>query len=140
MTTGWVFVSLGQTFRMFKWGIFQATIMVVAFIIGLPWGPVGVALAATGCLCANTVPTMMFAYHKSPIRIADIWGVIRRPMVFSCLILFVGLAVRETTLSFSLMGRIGVVLISVLLVLLCAIWLWRSLREDIKGILYLVRS
>ena len=42
-TTGWLFVTQGRTFDMFRWGLIGSTLTVASIIVGLPWGVVGVA-------------------------------------------------------------------------------------------------
>ncbi len=42
-STGWLFVSQGRGNDMFKWGCISSFIVIIAFIIGLPWGAIGVA-------------------------------------------------------------------------------------------------
>lgn len=42
-TTGWLFQSQGQTRQQFHWGIVNTVITVGAILIGMPWGPTGVA-------------------------------------------------------------------------------------------------
>ncbi len=45
-TVGWIYTSQGRTDLQFKWnGIVSSVVSVIAFIIGLRWGGVGVALA-----------------------------------------------------------------------------------------------
>jgi PST family polysaccharide transporter len=139
-TTGWVMVSLAQADRMFRWGLLQSTTLVAAFIVGLPWGPYGVAMAATICFCCLTVPTMAFAYRKSPVRLMDVWGAVWRPFVLSGLILLVGSGVHKMAAFSPLAGRVALVLAAGLLVSIGAICFWRALRQDLTGILSVVRG
>lgn len=44
-TTGWVYLALGRTDIMFKWGLFASAVDVVSFAIGVHWGVMGVAWA-----------------------------------------------------------------------------------------------
>jgi PST family polysaccharide transporter len=46
-TFGWLFLSQGRGGDFFKIGSFNATISVASFVVGLPWGPLGVAIAYT---------------------------------------------------------------------------------------------
>jgi len=45
MTTGWIFLSQGATRLMLMWGIFAALVRGGALVIGLRWGPMGIAVA-----------------------------------------------------------------------------------------------
>ncbi|MBP2234151.1 PST family polysaccharide transporter [Sinorhizobium kostiense] len=44
-TTGWIFICQGETKTMFRWGIYSSLTTVVAFMVGLQWGAVGLAAA-----------------------------------------------------------------------------------------------
>lgn len=44
-TVGWIYTSQGRTDIMLKWGLCAGIVTVIAFIIGLRWGIIGVALA-----------------------------------------------------------------------------------------------
>jgi polysaccharide transporter, PST family len=46
-STGWLFISQGRSRDMFIWGVFSSSIVVVAFLIGLQWGALGMALSYT---------------------------------------------------------------------------------------------
>ena len=46
-TVGWLFISQGRGGDFFKIGVFNAITVVASFVIGLPWGPLGVAIAYT---------------------------------------------------------------------------------------------
>ena len=45
VVTNWLFISQGRSKDYASWGAFNAAICAVAFCIGLPWGPIGVAAA-----------------------------------------------------------------------------------------------
>jgi len=42
-STGWLFMSQNRTREMRNWGLISSASFVISFIVGLPWGPVGVA-------------------------------------------------------------------------------------------------
>jgi len=44
-TTIWLFLTQNRTRQQFYWGIISSTLMVSAIVVGLPWGPLGVATA-----------------------------------------------------------------------------------------------
>jgi PST family polysaccharide transporter len=44
-TCGWILMSLGRSDRLFKWGLFASPLFAASFVVGLPWGGKGVALA-----------------------------------------------------------------------------------------------
>ena len=75
-STGWLFISQGRTREMRNWGIVCSAIYVASFVAGLPWGPLGVAIAyiTTGCFLG---PMLWWAVTRSgPVRLRDILGVV----------------------------------------------------------------
>ena len=44
-TVGWIYTSQGRTDIMFRWTLFAGTVYVIAFLIGMHWGIVGIATA-----------------------------------------------------------------------------------------------
>lgn len=43
--TGWLFLTNDRAGDLMKWGLFSTPVVIVAFLIGLPWGATGVAAA-----------------------------------------------------------------------------------------------
>lgn len=70
---GWLFQSSGRADRQFRWGMFAAPVTISSFVVGLPWGPTGVA-AAYFVVQTILVP---FCYHyatrDNAVRPADIY-------------------------------------------------------------------
>jgi len=82
-TVGLVLVSLGQSKRYFAFGTIHSIIIVISFILGLPWGAIGVATAYTIATYALLVPTLWYCFRRSPISITDFFSAISRPMIAS---------------------------------------------------------
>jgi O-antigen/teichoic acid export membrane protein len=82
---GWAFVSLGQTGRQFRWQIFETGVTLAAFIIGLYWGPIGVAAGFSIVRCALRIPVLQYALRGSPVSVRDVFGVVWRPALASAL-------------------------------------------------------
>ena len=55
-TGGWLFMSQGRGGEYFRNGVINACIMVAAFVVGLPWGALGVAIAYTFSVYALNAP------------------------------------------------------------------------------------
>ncbi len=71
--SGWLFVSQGRGADFFKLGLFNAIVTVVSFVVGLPWGPVGVAMAYTiSSYLAHVPATIWWTCRSGPIRVADL--------------------------------------------------------------------
>lgn len=79
LTTDWLFISSGNTKRMFKWGIFSSLCTVTSFFIGLPFGVIAVAASYTICVLLLVVPLFWYSSQRTPVDLADIFGAIFTP-------------------------------------------------------------
>ena len=93
-TAGLVLISLGQSKRYFTIGTINSIIIVGSFILGLPWGAIGVAVAYTIVNYVILVPMLWYSFRRSPISIMDFFSAISRPAVASIIMGFVILAVH----------------------------------------------
>jgi O-antigen/teichoic acid export membrane protein len=66
-THGWIHLSIGRPDRWFRWGVFEFLCTVGLFLIALPWGPAGIALAWTTSYFVLMLPA--FWYAGAPIGI-----------------------------------------------------------------------
>lgn len=66
-SVGWVYTSLGQTDRMFRWGLFASTWLVGSFVVGLAFGPEGIALSYGVAVVLITWPGLAYAYRATPL-------------------------------------------------------------------------
>jgi PST family polysaccharide transporter len=82
-TVGLVLISLGQSKRYFTIGIINSIIVVIAFILGLPRGAIGVATAYTIVNYVMIGPTLWYCFRRSPMSITDFFSAISRPAVAS---------------------------------------------------------
>ncbi|UCE86685.1 MAG: lipopolysaccharide biosynthesis protein [Deltaproteobacteria bacterium] len=82
-TLGWIFVALGHTRRMLRWSGLASGATILSFAIGLPWGPLGVAVAYTVCVYALRYPHLAAALRDSPVSIADVLRAIHRPVLLA---------------------------------------------------------
>ena len=82
-TIGLVNVSLGQTDRLLRWSLITTPIFMISFLIGLPWGPLGVATAYAFAVHLIRFPTLWYAFRYSPVKIKDFLNAIWRPIAVS---------------------------------------------------------
>jgi polysaccharide transporter, PST family len=71
--TSWLFVSQGRTRDYLLLGLVSVPVMVLGFVIGLPYGMVGVATAYTVVTCAGVVPTLWFVGREGPVAARDLY-------------------------------------------------------------------
>lgn len=71
-TTGWIYMSLGQTHRMAVWTAIMTPITILAFGIGTVWGVLGVAVAYSVVSCSQILPQFWFALRQAPLELSEI--------------------------------------------------------------------
>ncbi|KTR84495.1 hypothetical protein NS277_04215 [Novosphingobium barchaimii] len=82
-TASWIFVSLGKSKQMVRWGMFSSCSTIVAIAIGLRWGAVGVAAAYAITEVGVRTPAMYHYISKlSPVKKRDFYS-IQLPLLFS---------------------------------------------------------
>ncbi len=72
-SANWLFISQGRS-REYMWmGGFNAATSTLAFLIGLPWGPVGVAFAYSLSQVLVRMPVVWWmATRRGPVRLGDL--------------------------------------------------------------------
>ena len=70
-TTGWLYAAIGRTDRQARWGVFQTTLIVLSFFMGLPWGSRGVALSYSLVMIPLTFANVWYAAIGTAITTMD---------------------------------------------------------------------
>lgn len=81
VVTGWVYTSLGRTGRWFRWGVLYSAVTVLAFVIGLRWGIEGVAICYSASVYLLLVPSLMYCFSGTFVRISDVFSPVWRSVV-----------------------------------------------------------
>ena len=69
---GWLYISQGRSTDMMVWGVASAAFTVAAFVAGLPWGALGVAVAYAASEALKTPVLWLVAGRKGPVRATDV--------------------------------------------------------------------
>jgi O-antigen/teichoic acid export membrane protein len=88
---GWLIYSIGLVARSLKIALVFAPLMITGCIIGLPYGPKGVASAYSAVMLLWVTPHILWCVHGTPISFRDILIAVSRPLASG--ILAGGLAV-----------------------------------------------
>ena len=88
--TGWIYVATGRPGRMLSWQLYWTPTLILFFVIGLPFGAVGVAAAYALAYWIGTVPNYVYCFAGTPIRLRDVWMPMVRPL--ACTVFCIGLA------------------------------------------------
>lgn len=68
---GWIFLSFGHTDRMLRWTFMTAPLSLIAMVIGLQWGGLGVATALSIQQLSMKLPGLSYAMRGTPLSIRD---------------------------------------------------------------------
>ena len=73
----WLFISQGRAREQLAWGAAGSGIVLVSFVAGLPWGPVGVATASAAFAWGIGSPLLFWAAtRRGPVRLRDLLGAV----------------------------------------------------------------
>jgi O-antigen/teichoic acid export membrane protein len=77
----WLLFSMGWVKRSLNIAFVIAPIAITAYLIGLKYGPKGVALAYSAAMSLWLIPHILWCIHGTPITFFDILAVVRRPLI-----------------------------------------------------------
>ncbi|MBK1877950.1 lipopolysaccharide biosynthesis protein [Pelagicoccus mobilis] len=77
----WIYIVLDRTNLLRNVGLVMAPVNVVAFCIGLPFGPEGVALGYTISSCLLFLPILRYALNGTGISMMDVFRTWRHPLI-----------------------------------------------------------
>jgi PST family polysaccharide transporter len=142
-TGGWVLVSQGRAKEMLTWSLISAPFSILAIVIGLRWGALGVAASYSVARLLVINPLMFWFIGRSgPIRTSDFWRILA-PFTLSAAAVIVGcLAFRHfVVINNPLLGMMSCAIVGGVsaLVALIVIPGGRSAIMDIKRSLHLLK-
>jgi O-antigen/teichoic acid export membrane protein len=132
-TTGWIFVSRGQTNRMFALSCVITPLLILSFVVGVHWGVIGVAIGYSLSCVIVFYPSFLYALKGSPVVASDVIGAMLHPLAASIVI---GMSVALTRINIIASGHVIVLLVSTavgLMVTACMLFM-PSIRSDVKVI------
>lgn len=88
-TVGAIYQAKGRTDWMFRWGIGSGTFVVIAFIIGLRWGIVGVAVAYAIASFVLLYPSFSIPFRLLDLKFFELLKILRPSFINSSLMLVV---------------------------------------------------
>lgn len=78
---GWVYLALGRTDRQLRWNALAAAVIIAAIGGGVPFGPVGVALAFSIAICGLQPAAFAYCFRGTSLRMRDLLAEIWRPLI-----------------------------------------------------------
>jgi PST family polysaccharide transporter len=76
----WFVISLGTVGRALKMTLFIAPIMIVAYLVALPYGPNGVAFAYSAVMMLWVVPVIAWFVHGTAVSFRDVLTAACKPL------------------------------------------------------------
>lgn len=80
-STGWVFFSQGEMHRMLRWGFFGWSVVIVASLIGLRWGLIGIAWGWTIGMVLLVPLGVLYAFRRHQISLRACLRVLLPPLL-----------------------------------------------------------
>jgi O-antigen/teichoic acid export membrane protein len=108
IAAGWVLLPLGRSARQMRTSFIGAVCSIGAFFIGLPYGAFGVALAFSISFVISRPLQLLYAFHGSPVRMADLGDAIWQPV-------FAGLCAAGATTGLKMWWSTGCLALDLLL-------------------------
>jgi O-antigen/teichoic acid export membrane protein len=94
--TFWLLFALGLLRRSLRMAMVMAPLVVVAYTLGLPYGPHGVAVAYSLALSAWALPHIAWCVHGTPVPLGEVMRAIARPLLSGLVAAGAGLAFQAT--------------------------------------------
>jgi len=87
-THSWIHLSVGRADRWFRWGLVEVAVTGLLFILGLRWGPAGIATASSLALWLLTIPALWYAGRPIDLgivpMIAAVWKYVLASLLAGC--------------------------------------------------------
>lgn len=80
-TVDWIHLSIGTTDRYFRWGLVELSVTGLLFILALPWGPEGIAIAWTVSYAILILPAFWYAGKPICLGVSPVISVVWRYML-----------------------------------------------------------
>jgi O-antigen/teichoic acid export membrane protein len=130
---GWVFTATGHAGRQAAWAVINRPIMILGFVLGLPWGAMGVAWAYTITNLVLLLPACAWAVKDTPLRLADLGEAGWRPMVLgiAAFLAASGCHVWLGSLPVFVVAAAGFGAAGVVMAL--AVLCWPAVRADVRN-------
>jgi len=84
-THAWIHLSIGRPERWLRWGMIEFAFTGLLFLLALPWGPPGIAMAWTASFWILTIPALWYAGRPIHLKVSPVIAAIWKYVVASAL-------------------------------------------------------
>lgn len=92
---GATLLALGEGRRLMSWSLIAAAVQITGFVVGLPWGAVGVAVAFSGVTLALRPIALWLCYRSTPMTPGLFYRAVSLPALASIVAVVAGFLVRR---------------------------------------------
>lgn len=103
-TAGGVMLTCGHSRRFLLLGLSTSFALILFFVAGIPWGPVGIAWAHVWSMYLLLVPKLYWSFKRTPISVGLFFSSIARPLAASLVMGLILALVRQARLLQSAFG------------------------------------
>jgi PST family polysaccharide transporter len=89
-TVGLIYSAKGRSDWQFRWGAACSALFVASFVIGLPWGIMGVAISYSAMNAVVTIPCLAIAFRLIELSLSEflsrLWPILKAALLMSVLV------------------------------------------------------
>jgi O-antigen/teichoic acid export membrane protein len=104
---GWLMYALGLVGRSLKVALIFAPLIITGYIVGLPYGPKGVAFAYSAVMILWFIPHAWLCIRGTVISVSDVLQSVGRPLALSLLASTIALVVHSACEQWSALPRLA---------------------------------
>lgn len=94
-TAGAVMICCGHTRRFFWLGLLSSSALILFFVLGIPYGPVGVASAHIWALWLLLIPKLYWSFRNTPVSVGTFISSLARPLTAGAMMVIAAAAFRS---------------------------------------------
>lgn len=137
--SGWLYISQGRSTEFMHMGILSAAFCVAAFIIGMPFGPVGVAIAYSTGEYLRMPILWWYVGRRGPVGWRDVFGV-AIPNLLGALVSLAGARAVQHLLPGHPWGALVLAAVCAYLLSFAVLFGFRTGRATLKDVWSLLRG
>jgi PST family polysaccharide transporter len=147
LTHGWLHLSLGTPDRWFRWSIIEFIVTSLCFLVGLAFGPLGIAVAFSASFYILLCPALWYAGKPIQLKISYVLSVLWKYYVsaltaglFCWFILYSYSPTSTMMLKYNVLIRVVISIISSLLLYLALVIAFHQSIKPVSQFLLILRE
>lgn len=103
-TVGWIHLAIGKPERWLRWTVIESAVTALAFVVSLPWGPAGIAVAWTVSYWILAIPAFWYAGRPIGLNVSSLIAIFWKYVMAALAAGVACQAIMQRILSFSVAG------------------------------------